>query len=159
MCPQTAPEVTSALLNDSTGGLKSRTPSSLLMVGFTGPLPLHAQINGATLKIGLWVFYSRVVRQRALPTILQQQHLCLCAARKQPWLTQNLTNQDVNSSSTLKLECDALGVPRPEIMWYKNGVLLKQSPGSLKISFQKEICDPFSIITTLGPCGVMVTRL
>ncbi|XP_011608763.2 vascular endothelial growth factor receptor kdr-like isoform X1 [Takifugu rubripes] len=50
-------------------------------------------------------------------------------ARKRPWLTQNLTNQDVNSSSTLKLECDALGVPRPEIMWFKNDVLLKQSPG------------------------------
>ncbi|XP_070692696.1 vascular endothelial growth factor receptor kdr-like isoform X2 [Pempheris klunzingeri] len=50
-------------------------------------------------------------------------------ARKRPWLSQNLTNQDVNSSSTLKLPCFALGVPRPYIMWYKNGVPVKEGPG------------------------------
>lgn len=30
-------------------------PSSLLMVGFTGPLSLHAQINGAMLQIQLCI--------------------------------------------------------------------------------------------------------
>ncbi|XP_068445331.1 vascular endothelial growth factor receptor kdr-like isoform X2 [Clinocottus analis] len=49
--------------------------------------------------------------------------------RKSPWLSQNLTNQDVNSSSTLMLACLALGVPRPYIMWYKNGVQVEEGPG------------------------------
>ncbi|KAK2848976.1 hypothetical protein Q5P01_008810 [Channa striata] len=50
-------------------------------------------------------------------------------ARKSPWLSQNLTNQDVNSSNTLMLACFALGVPRPYIKWYKNGVPVEQGPG------------------------------
>ncbi|XP_020491449.2 vascular endothelial growth factor receptor kdr-like [Labrus bergylta] len=50
-------------------------------------------------------------------------------ARKRPWLSQNLTNQDVNSSSTLILACFALGVPRPYILWYKNGVPVEEGPG------------------------------
>ncbi|KAF3694025.1 Vascular endothelial growth factor receptor kdr-like [Channa argus] len=50
-------------------------------------------------------------------------------ARKRPWLSQNLTNQDVNSSNTLMLACFALGVPRPYINWYKNGILVEQGPG------------------------------
>ncbi|KAI3351635.1 hypothetical protein L3Q82_020471, partial [Scortum barcoo] len=50
-------------------------------------------------------------------------------ARKRPWLSQNLTNQDVNSSSTLMLACFALGVPRPYIMWYKNGIPVEEGPG------------------------------
>ncbi|XP_041653989.1 vascular endothelial growth factor receptor kdr-like [Cheilinus undulatus] len=50
-------------------------------------------------------------------------------ARTRPWLSQNLTNQDVNSSSTLTLACLALGVPRPYIFWYKNGVPVNKGPG------------------------------
>uniref|UniRef100_A0A8C9YTP2 receptor protein-tyrosine kinase n=1 Tax=Sander lucioperca TaxID=283035 RepID=A0A8C9YTP2_SANLU len=49
--------------------------------------------------------------------------------KKRPWLSQNLTNQDVNSSSTLMLACFALGVPRPYIMWYKNDVPVEEGPG------------------------------
>ncbi|XP_068571109.1 vascular endothelial growth factor receptor kdr-like [Cebidichthys violaceus] len=49
--------------------------------------------------------------------------------RKRPWLSQNLTNQNVNSSSTLMLACFALGVPRPYIMWYKNGIQVEEGPG------------------------------
>uniref|UniRef100_A0A3Q3JFP0 receptor protein-tyrosine kinase n=1 Tax=Monopterus albus TaxID=43700 RepID=A0A3Q3JFP0_MONAL len=49
--------------------------------------------------------------------------------RKPPWLSQNLTNQDVNSSSTLMLACFALGVPRPSIIWYKNGIPVEEGPG------------------------------
>lgn len=51
------------------------------------------------------------------------------AERKQPWLSQNLTNQDVNSSTTLILTCLALGVPRPDITWYKNGLEVEKGPG------------------------------
>lgn len=51
------------------------------------------------------------------------------AERKQPWLRQNLTNQDVNSSTTLILNCSALGVPQPNILWYKNGLEVEKGPG------------------------------
>ncbi|KAM7389916.1 hypothetical protein PAMP_023860 [Pampus punctatissimus] len=50
-------------------------------------------------------------------------------ARKHPWLSQNLTNQDVNSSTTLVLACFALGVPRPNITWYKNGFQVQEGQG------------------------------
>lgn len=50
-------------------------------------------------------------------------------ARSRPWLSQNLTNQMVNSSSTLTLPCEAMGVPHPEITWYKNGALVEEGPG------------------------------
>ncbi|KAG7225783.1 hypothetical protein INR49_014434 [Caranx melampygus] len=50
-------------------------------------------------------------------------------ARKRPWLSQNLTNQDVNSSSTLMLACIALGVPRPNITWFKDNVRVEEGPG------------------------------
>ncbi|KAI4885350.1 hypothetical protein NFI96_014323, partial [Prochilodus magdalenae] len=49
--------------------------------------------------------------------------------RRVPMLTQNLTNQDVNSSSTLTLACLAFGVPPPFITWYKDKVLVTEGPG------------------------------
>ncbi|XP_056131133.1 vascular endothelial growth factor receptor kdr-like isoform X2 [Lampris incognitus] len=49
--------------------------------------------------------------------------------RKRPWLSQNLTNQVMNSSSTLTLTCSALGVPLPNITWYKNNVPVAEGPG------------------------------
>ncbi|KAM4732924.1 LOW QUALITY PROTEIN: vascular endothelial growth factor receptor kdr-like [Anableps anableps] len=49
--------------------------------------------------------------------------------RKRPLLSQNLTNQTINSSSTLVLACFASGVPPPLIQWYKNGVEMEESPG------------------------------
>lgn len=66
-------------------------------------------------------------------------YLLLLAARKPPWLSQNLTNQDVNSSSSLRLSCLAMGVPRPDIMWYKNGIPVKQGQGNLGIVILKII--------------------
>lgn len=63
----------------------------------------------------------------------------MAAARSRPWLSQNLTNQMVNSSSTLTLLCEAMGVPHPEITWYKNGALVEEGPGKdgvdLKVPF------------------------
>ncbi|XP_076005156.1 vascular endothelial growth factor receptor kdr-like isoform X2 [Genypterus blacodes] len=50
-------------------------------------------------------------------------------ARKRPWLSQNLTNKDVNSSSTMTLTCFALGVPPPSITWYKNDIPVKEGSG------------------------------
>ncbi|XP_060783732.1 vascular endothelial growth factor receptor kdr-like [Neoarius graeffei] len=49
--------------------------------------------------------------------------------RRAPWLTQNLTSQDVNSSSTLTLECLAHGVPPPFIKWYKDKIPITEGPG------------------------------
>lgn len=49
--------------------------------------------------------------------------------RKRPWLRQNLTNQDVNSSSTLTMACYALGVPPPYITWYKDNLPVQEGPG------------------------------
>lgn len=57
----------------------------------------------------------------------------LMAARKHPWLSQNLTNQEVNISSTLELACSARGVPQPHISWNKNSVPLKEGPGNSRI--------------------------
>uniref|UniRef100_A0A674BJD2 receptor protein-tyrosine kinase n=1 Tax=Salmo trutta TaxID=8032 RepID=A0A674BJD2_SALTR len=48
---------------------------------------------------------------------------------KRPWLRQNLTNQDVNSSSTLTMACYALGVPPPYITWYKDKLPVQEGPG------------------------------
>ncbi|XP_052430180.1 vascular endothelial growth factor receptor kdr-like [Carassius gibelio] len=49
--------------------------------------------------------------------------------RKRPTLMQNLTNQDVNSSSTLTLACFAEGVPEPDIKWYKDKTPVTEGPG------------------------------
>uniref|UniRef100_A0A8C7UVL0 receptor protein-tyrosine kinase n=1 Tax=Oncorhynchus mykiss TaxID=8022 RepID=A0A8C7UVL0_ONCMY len=49
--------------------------------------------------------------------------------RKRPWLRQNLTNQDVNSSSTLTMACYALGMPPPYITWYKDKLPVQEGPG------------------------------
>ncbi|KAJ8351229.1 hypothetical protein SKAU_G00227050 [Synaphobranchus kaupii] len=49
--------------------------------------------------------------------------------RRGPWLQQNLTNQDVNSGTTLILNCSAHGVPWPNITWYKIGRPVLQGPG------------------------------
>ncbi|XP_029020278.1 vascular endothelial growth factor receptor kdr-like [Betta splendens] len=50
-------------------------------------------------------------------------------ARRHPWLSWNLTNQDVNCSSTLMLACSAHGIPRPDIVWFKNSVPVTLGPG------------------------------
>ncbi|XP_026873989.2 vascular endothelial growth factor receptor kdr-like [Electrophorus electricus] len=49
--------------------------------------------------------------------------------RRAPWIKQNLTDQSVNSSSTLTLACFVHGVPRPLITWYKDKAPVYESPG------------------------------
>lgn len=63
---------------------------------------------------------NKVTRKTSILTVKERKH---------PWLSQNLTNQDVNSSSTLTLACYALGVPRPYITWYKNSIPVEEGPG------------------------------
>ncbi|XP_069747616.1 vascular endothelial growth factor receptor 1 isoform X2 [Narcine bancroftii] len=41
-------------------------------------------------------------------------------AQEAPYLLRNLSNQDVNISSSIILECQAEGRPMPKISWYKN---------------------------------------
>ncbi|XP_052011076.1 vascular endothelial growth factor receptor kdr-like [Xyrauchen texanus] len=68
--------------------------------------------------------YNKVVNTTSVLTIDDRQV---------PWLMQNLTNQDVNSSSTLTLACLAHGVPTPYITWYKDKIPVTEGPGiSLK---------------------------
>ncbi|TSQ81014.1 Vascular endothelial growth factor receptor kdr-like [Bagarius yarrelli] len=49
--------------------------------------------------------------------------------RRVPWLIQNLTSQDLNSSSTLTLTCLAHGVPPPFIAWYKDKIPITEGQG------------------------------
>uniref|UniRef100_A0A6Q2XW98 receptor protein-tyrosine kinase n=1 Tax=Esox lucius TaxID=8010 RepID=A0A6Q2XW98_ESOLU len=49
--------------------------------------------------------------------------------RRRPWLSQNLTDTNLNSSSTLTMTCHAHGVPPPNITWYKDDVRLVEGPG------------------------------
>ncbi|XP_038554737.1 vascular endothelial growth factor receptor kdr-like [Micropterus salmoides] len=85
-------------------------------------LRLHnvSQRNTAGYKCQAYKLHKRVEPKPAAVIV---------AARKRPWLSQNLTNQEVNSSSTLMLACLAGGVPLPYIMWYKYGVPVMEGPG------------------------------
>ncbi|XP_035525018.1 vascular endothelial growth factor receptor kdr-like [Morone saxatilis] len=98
--------------------------SSLQLSPYSISLSLHlhnvSQNRTAGYKCQAYKFHKRIELKKVALTV---------DARKRPWLSQNLTNQDVNSSSTLMLACFALGVPRPSIIWYKNGVPVKEGPG------------------------------
>uniref|UniRef100_A0A671MA41 receptor protein-tyrosine kinase n=1 Tax=Sinocyclocheilus anshuiensis TaxID=1608454 RepID=A0A671MA41_9TELE len=63
---------------------------------------------------------NKVVNTTSLLTINERQR---------PTLMQNLTNQDVNSSSTLTLACLAKGMPEPDIKWYKDKTPVTEGPG------------------------------
>lgn len=61
--------------------------------------------------------------------------IIICTERSVPSLLQNLTSQEVNSSSTLTLECLAHGVPPPLITWYKDKIPITEGPGENKLLF------------------------
>ncbi|XP_062983074.1 vascular endothelial growth factor receptor 1 [Elgaria multicarinata webbii] len=50
-------------------------------------------------------------------------------AQEAPYLLRNLTDQVVNTSHSVSLECHVHGVPEPQISWYKNNEQIQQEPG------------------------------
>lgn len=62
--------------------------------------------------------------------------ITICTEKRVPRLSQNLTSQEVNSSSTLTLECLAHGVPPPLITWYKDKSPITEGPGENKLLFK-----------------------
>ncbi|XP_072293233.1 vascular endothelial growth factor receptor kdr-like isoform X2 [Eucyclogobius newberryi] len=73
--------------------------------------------------------YYRCQGQKVHNKVVLKTAILNVAERKLPRLSQNLTNRDVNSSTTLVLTCLAVGVPPPYIMWYKNGIEVEKDPG------------------------------
>ncbi|XP_035505934.2 vascular endothelial growth factor receptor kdr-like [Scophthalmus maximus] len=109
---------------DSSNKTITRNVSSLQLSRYSISLSLHlhnvSKNSTAGHKCQAYMHHERVELKNASLVV---------DVRKRPWLRQNLTNQDVNSSSTLMLACFALGVPRPYIMWYKNAVPVEEGPG------------------------------
>ncbi|XP_043547949.1 vascular endothelial growth factor receptor 1 [Chiloscyllium plagiosum] len=50
---------------------------------------------------------------------IQRQRIYI-RAQEVPYLLRNLSNQEVNVSSSITLECHVEGRPMPQIIWYKN---------------------------------------
>ncbi|XP_028582231.2 vascular endothelial growth factor receptor 1 [Podarcis muralis] len=60
--------------------------------------------------------------------VLQEKDVTV-RAQEAPYLLRNLTDQVVNSSHSVSLECLVHGVPEPQISWFKNNAQLQQEPG------------------------------
>ncbi|XP_043360294.1 vascular endothelial growth factor receptor 1 isoform X4 [Dermochelys coriacea] len=50
-------------------------------------------------------------------------------AQEAPSLLRNLSDQIVNTSNSATLECQAQGIPEPQISWFKNHEEIQQEPG------------------------------
>lgn len=57
--------------------------------------------------------------------------VCLPSVLEPPVLLHNLTDCNVNVSSSVTLSCPAQGIPLPTITWYKNEMALSQGSGML----------------------------
>ncbi|XP_061484479.1 vascular endothelial growth factor receptor 1 isoform X2 [Rhineura floridana] len=60
--------------------------------------------------------------------VLQEKDVTV-RAQEAPYLLRNLTDQVVNSSHSVSLECLVHGVPEPQISWFKNNAQIQQEPG------------------------------
>ncbi|XP_053734831.1 vascular endothelial growth factor receptor kdr-like isoform X1 [Synchiropus splendidus] len=109
---------------DSSNKTITTNVSSLQLDRFSISLSLHVKSVSQNAVKGFKCQASKVHKKVELkPVALSVDE------RREPWLRQNLTNQAVNISTTLTLACLALGVPRPNITWLKNGALVKEGRG------------------------------
>uniref|UniRef100_A0A8C8SQB5 Vascular endothelial growth factor receptor 1 n=1 Tax=Pelusios castaneus TaxID=367368 RepID=A0A8C8SQB5_9SAUR len=60
--------------------------------------------------------------------VLQKKDVTI-RAQEAPSLLRNLSDQTVNSSNSATLECQAHGIPEPQISWFKNHEEIQQEPG------------------------------
>ncbi|XP_054829736.1 vascular endothelial growth factor receptor 1 [Eublepharis macularius] len=60
--------------------------------------------------------------------VLQKKDVTV-RAQEAPFLLRNLTDQVVNTSHSVTLECLVRGLPEPQISWFKNNKEIQQQPG------------------------------
>nr|XP_008165680.1 vascular endothelial growth factor receptor 1 isoform X1 [Chrysemys picta bellii] len=60
--------------------------------------------------------------------VLQKKDVTI-RAQEAPSLLRNLSDQIVNTSNSATLECQAQGIPEPQISWFKNHEEIQQEPG------------------------------
>ncbi|KAJ6662313.1 hypothetical protein lerEdw1_012477 [Lerista edwardsae] len=60
--------------------------------------------------------------------VLQKKDVTV-RAQEAPHLLRNLTDQVVNTSHSVTLECFAHGVPEPQLSWFKNNEEIQEEPG------------------------------
>ncbi|XP_066474944.1 vascular endothelial growth factor receptor 1 [Tiliqua scincoides] len=60
--------------------------------------------------------------------VLQKKDVTV-RAQEAPHLLRNLTDQVVNTSHSVSLECFAHGVPEPQLSWFKNNEEIQEEPG------------------------------
>ncbi|XP_015196874.2 vascular endothelial growth factor receptor 1 isoform X2 [Lepisosteus oculatus] len=75
--------------------------------------------------------YTCTARRRHTGEIARLEQRVDVIAHQAPQLLGNLSNQVVNVSSTITLTCLAQGVPKPQLVWYKDNQELHQGSGIL----------------------------
>ncbi|XP_074863562.1 vascular endothelial growth factor receptor kdr-like [Carettochelys insculpta] len=74
--------------------------------------------------------YKCVAQNQHNSTGVLKQHTQLnVKAKAVPYIMQNLTDQEVNISGKIILECKANGIPTPHIAWRKNGYPISPASG------------------------------